>query len=168
MTHTCSMLLVVVCHNSCSVGFLPLPRSSESGFQEPSPKLCQNISHFIPGKRNLSVSSSSHDRQTETQHLTKVFMSNHYPSTIVRQVSRKCTHQYDLPEREKPIASICIPYIQGTSEHIRRILTGYNTRTSFWVKNTISKHICRQKDIIPPLFRSSVIYSVPCTNCHYT
>ena len=60
-------------------------------------------------KRNLSVSSSSHDRETETQHLSKVFKSNHYPSSVVRQVSRKCTHQYDLPEREKPIASICIP-----------------------------------------------------------
>ena len=88
-------------------------------------------------KRNLSVSSSSHHRETETQHLTEVFKSNHYPSSIVCQVSRKYTHQYDLPEREKPIASICIPYIQGTSERIRCILTGYNIRTSFRVSNTI-------------------------------
>ena len=119
-------------------------------------------------KRNLSISSSSLHREAETQHLTKVFKTNHYPSNIVRRVSLKCSQQGDLPEREKPIASICIPYIQGTSERIRRILTKYNIRTSFRVSNTIRQYLSRPKDTIPPLLRSGVVYSIPCSDCPYT
>ena len=121
-------------------------------------------------KRNFAVSSSSHHRETETQHLAKVFRSNHYPSNIVRRVSRECIQQSisNPPEREKPITSICIPYIQGTSERIRHILTGYNIRTSFRVSNTIRQYLSRPKDVIPLLSRSGVVYSIPCNDCNYT
>ena len=114
-------------------------------------------------KRNFSVSSSAHHRETETQYLAKVFRSNHYPSSVVRRVSLECTQQNinNPPEREKPLTSICIPYIQGTSERIRHILTRYNIRTSFRVANTIRQHLSRPKDIIPLLSRSGVVYSIP-------
>ena len=74
----------------------------------------------------------------------------------------------DPPEREKPLTSICIPYIQGTTERIRNILTGYNIRTSFCVSNTIRQYLSRPKDIIPLLSRSGVVYFIPCNDCHYT
>ena len=57
-----------------------------------------------------------------------VFQANDYPSVFIHRVSIHCAHLQQSPEKEKPVTSVCIPYIRGTSECI---LAKQNIRTSF-------------------------------------
>ena len=54
-------------------------------------------------KRNLSVSSPPTNRNVENSYLKRVFTINHYPPTLIRQVSLQCTHPVSPPEREKQL-----------------------------------------------------------------
>ena len=119
-------------------------------------------------RRYQVVSSSTTNRDAENKHLRKVFSANHYPSTFVLQASLKCALSTPTSEREKPLTSITIPYIQGLSEKIRYTLTAHNICTSFKVFGTSRQHLSRPKDRIDPPMRSSVVYSIPCANCNYT
>ena len=141
---------------------------TNSSLQEPLPKICKisAISSLI--RRNQVVSSSTTNRDAESKHLRMVFSANHYPSTFVRQASLKCALPTPTSEREKPLTSITIPYIQGLSEKIRHALAAHNIRTSFKVFGTLRQHLSRPKDTIDPPMRSGVVYSIPCANCNYT
>lgn len=85
---------------------------------------------------------------------------------MVPRVSRKYTHYVNPSEREKPIASVCIPYIQGTSERIRHFITGYIMHTPFQVSNTIRQHHGHYEvdELYQPLSEKELI-SPPCTKC---
>ena len=42
--------------------------------------------------------------------------------------------------------SINLPYVEGTSEKLRRILRSHNIRSTFYTENTLRKLLCKPKD----------------------
>ena len=42
--------------------------------------------------------------------------------------------------------SINLPYIEGTSDKLRRILRSHRIRSTFYSENTLRKLICKPKD----------------------
>ena len=108
----------------------------------------------------------------EHYHLQAVFKSNNYPPDFVRQVALRCS----LPQlaststslQEALEATVCIPYIKGTAEHIRRILAEHNIRTRFKSHNTLRQCLSHPKDRISLDNKSGVVYSIPCKDCTFT
>ena len=55
-----------------------------------------------------------------------------------------------------------IPYSQGLSEQIRRVLRKFNIRTAFRSGLSLGKLLTKVKDPVPPEDRSGVIYKISC------
>ena len=94
---------------------------------------------------------------------------NGYPLGFLKQCIRRA-HRTKLPSTsQQPPDRIHIPYVEGQSEAIRRILHGYNITTSFTPRSTLKESLTHLKDPIPPAEQSGVVYSISCACCdhHY-
>ena len=88
-------------------------------------------------------------------------LNNDYPIGFLRKC-RALKPREKKEEAEKPISTTIIPYIEGLSEEIRRILNGYNIRTVFRTVDTLGRIFTSVKDPIPPEERTGVIYKIKC------
>lgn len=72
----------------------------------------------------------------EEKHLNKVLKANGYPDHIIRSAARPGGERE--PE-EAPKYTICIPYVAGVSEDLRRVCRRYTI-------STLRKQLTRVKD----------------------
>ena len=98
--------------------------------------------------------------QREQKHLRKVLGQNGYPTHFIRDATKPKIRTTD---QETPGATICIPYIRGLSEDIRRITSRYNIRTTFRTQGTLRQTLTRVKDELPDTLKANVVYRVPCS-----
>ena len=117
-------------------------------------------------RRNHLIPSTPSGIDQEKLHLKKVFKSNNYPQQFIRQAIH-CSSTFTSNVQDTPITSISIPYIKGTSEHIKRILKKVSIRVCFESHNTIRRHLCHPKDTVPMKERSAVVYCIPCRDCNF-
>ena len=91
-------------------------------------------------------------------------MENGYPKHFIRRLSNR--HHNPLDSQPEPTAVAVLPYIQGLSDSIKRILqkdVGIKPiRPAGSLKHTLS----RSKDPLPVLLRSGVVYRIPCKDCN--
>ena len=74
-------------------------------------------------------------------------------------------HQHD---NTPPDATVVIPYVNRTSEAIRRVLTPLSIRTCFKPQTTLKNILTHVKDPVPPEEKTGVVYKVPCSDCQAT
>ena len=137
--------------------------------------------HPLSAKRSVVLSLfervSSHynendveGRKRETEHLHSVLASNGYPLRFIRstlqQASRKKAQQTKSNAKDvekKPV--VVIPYVQGVSDGIKRVLGGAGvravTKAQPWKWGVCSGI----KDRIPMDDMKGVVYSVKCKDC---
>ena len=60
-----------------------------------------------------------------------------------------------------------IPYIQGTSEKVRRILNEAGVKVAMRPVRTIGQILPSPKDPHNPEEKSCVVYQVPCSDCNF-
>ena len=65
----------------------------------------------------------------------------------------------------KKTTRIALPYVQGQSESIKRILSPLGIEIAFRPQNTLRKILSRPKDIIPTTMKSGVVYQISCQDC---
>ena len=63
----------------------------------------------------------------------------------------------------QPSERIYIPYVEGKSEAIRRVLRPYNIATSFGPVSTLKNLLTHLKDPLPEEEQSGIVYSISCT-----
>ena len=61
--------------------------------------------------------------------------------------------------------SINLPYVEGTSEKLQRILRSHKIRSTFYAENTLRKLLCKPKDRVATEDKNSVVYEIDCSNC---
>ena len=82
---------------------------------------------------------------------------NGYHESIISKIFKRITNNHNLPQlqqqtqaadiQEEDIKmSINLPYVEGTSEKLRRILRSHKTRSTFYTENTLRKLLCKAKD----------------------
>ena len=59
--------------------------------------------------------------------------------------------------------TLCIPYVSGLSEDLRRVCRKYSIRTVFRTPSTLRRELSRIKDRDPALKASGVVYEIPCS-----
>ena len=68
--------------------------------------------------------------------------------------------------QEKKIRmSITFPYIEGTSEKLRRILRSHKVRSTLYTKKTLRKLLCQPKDRVATEDKNNIAYEIDCSNC---
>ena len=113
--------------------------------------------------RAESLSSTSIERATEEVHITEALQRNGYPTTLITKNRTSRPHVTDIPT-EKPSAKVTLPYVQGQSEAICRILQKLNITTSFKPVTTLRQILSHPKDPIPTLNKTGVVYRIPCAD----
>ena len=71
--------------------------------------------------------------------INKIFRSVSLPQ------SQQLTEATDIQEQEIRM-SINLPYVEGTSEKLRRILRSHKIRSTFYTEMTLRKLLCKPKD----------------------
>ena len=61
--------------------------------------------------------------------------------------------------------SINLPYIEGTSEKLRRILRSHKIRPVFYTENILRKLLCKPKDRVATEGKNNIVYQTDCYNC---
>ena len=124
------------------------------------------LSHKMAVVRTLfvragSLSTSLVERSMEERHIVDALGSNAYPVRFIRRAvkSRGRTHQdtNDSPER-----MVTLPYIQGLSDSIKRILGELDVRVCFRPARTLRQILVRPKNPVPAHLKNGIVYKVPC------
>ena len=70
-----------------------------------------------------------------------------------------------LDEREPATGFAVIPYIQGVTEPIKRILNSHNVKVAQKPFQTLGHIFAKPKDPVTKEQRTDAIYSIPCNDC---
>ena len=58
-----------------------------------------------------------------------------------------------------------MPYVEGTSEKIRRKLRSYKIRSAAYTENTLRKLLCEPKIRVATEDKNNFVYETDCSNC---
>ena len=61
--------------------------------------------------------------------------------------------------------SIYSPYVEGTSEKLRRILRSHKIRPTFYNESTLRKLLSKPKDWVATEDKNSIVYEIDSSNC---
>ena len=101
-------------------------------------------------RRADCLPSSLDSKAEERKYVSNVLKANGYTKTFLRNCQKPVTTSSTPDEREPATGFAVIPYIQGVTEPIKRILNSHNVK--FASKNQTLGHIF-------------AIYSIPCNDC---
>ena len=117
-------------------------------------------------KRARDITTEDHLLHKELRHLRMTLPGNGYPKNWIKldRYTGEENGGADKTDEEeqKPLATATIPYIQGLSENIRRLLRDYNIRTAFKSSWTLGRLLTKVKDPVPPEERTGVVYKIGC------
>ena len=68
----------------------------------------------------------------------------------------------------EPKATVTLPYVQGLSEPIKRILEEVDIRVRFRPNTSLKKLLVKPKDPVPVERRTGIVYQIPCKDCSQT
>ena len=99
---------------------------------------------------------------------------NGYRESIINKIFRRITNNHSLSQsqqltqatdiqEEEIRMSINLPYVEGTSEKLRRILRSHELRSTFYTENTLRKLFC--KDRVATEDKNNIVYQIECNNC---
>ena len=97
------------------------------------------------------------DLHKENARIKQVLKENGYQESIISKIFRRITNNHSLPQsqqltqatdiqEEEIRISINLPYVEGTSEKLRRILRSHKIRSTFYTEMTLRKLLCKPKD----------------------
>ena len=100
---------------------------------------------------------------------------NGYQESISK-IFKRITNNHSLPQLQQQTQaediqdeeikmSINLPYVEGTSEKLQRILRSHKIRSTFYTENTLRKLLCKPKDQVATEDKNNIVYEIDCSNC---
>ena len=90
-----------------------------------------------------------------------VLRTNGYPEHVIEHATKPRRKKTTREEQTK--YTICLPYIAGIGEDLRRVCRKFDIRTVFTTTYTLGQQLTKVKDTDPTLKRLSVVYCIPCS-----
>ena len=114
---------------------------------------CKESVVFSLFNRAYSIITNKDDLHKENARIKQVLKENGYQESIISKIFKRITNNHSLPQlqqqrqtadiQEEDIKmSIYLPYVEGTSEKLRRILRPHKIRSALYTKNTLRKLLC--------------------------
>ena len=98
--------------------------------------------------------------QAEMKNLVETFKMNGYPEDLIK--SALTSQRQDTVEDERPLQTLCLPYIPGTSEKLGRICKEFKIRTVYRSSDTLGRRLTKVKPRTDMGKKKNVIYKIPC------
>ena len=126
--------------------------------------------------RAHSFITNKDDLHKENARIKQVLKENGYQESIINKIFSRITNNHSLPQsqqltqatdiqEEEIRISINLPYVEGTSEKLRRILRSHKIRSTFYTEMTLRKLLCKPKDRVATEDKNNIIYKIDCSNC---
>ena len=126
--------------------------------------------------RAYSIITNKDDLDKENTRIKQVLKENGYQESIISKIFKRITNNHSLPQsnqltqatdiqEEEIRMSINLPYVEGTSEKLRRILRSHKIRSTFYTENTLRKLLCKPKDRVATEDKNNIVYEIDCSNC---
>ena len=137
---------------------------------------CKESVVFSLFNRTYSIITNKDDLHKENASIKQVLKENGYRKSIISKIFKRITNNHSLPQLQQQTQAAHIqeeeirmsknlPYVEGTSENLRRILRSHKTRSTFYIENTLLKLLCKPKDRIATEDKSNIVYKIDCSNC---
>ena len=115
------------------------------------------------------------DLTKENARTVKVLKENGYQESIIDKIFKRSTNncsscyqqqqtQARYIQEEEIKTSINLPYVEGASKKLRRILRSYRITSTFYAENTFRKLLYKQKDQVTTEDKSKIVYEIDCSN----
>ena len=112
----------------------------------------------------------------ENARIKQLLKENGYEESIISITFTRITNNHSLPQsqqltqatdiqEEEIRISINLPYVEGTSEKLRRILRSHKIRSTFYTEKTLRKPLCKPKDRAATGDKNNIVYKIDCSNC---
>ena len=126
--------------------------------------------------RAYSIITNKDDLHKENARIKQVLKENGYQESIISKIFKRITNNHSLPQlqqqtqatdiqEEEIKMSINLPYVEGISEKLRRILRSHKIRSTFYTENTLRKLLCKPKDQVATEDKNNIVYEIDCSNC---
>ena len=117
--------------------------------------------------RAKTIPSSSDQRSKEMKRVTAALVANGYPKRFVIDVGKpkRLAQQLSTIAPDAAKGSCILPYIKGTSEPIKRVLSNQNIKVAQKPHQTIGNSFSKPKDPVPKDQTRGAIYSIPSKDC---
>ena len=116
-------------------------------------------------RRADCLPSSLDSKAEERKYVSNVLKANSYTKTFLRNCQKPVTTSSTPDEREPATGFAVIPYIQGVTEPIKRILNSHNVKVAQKPFQTLRHIFAKPKDPVMKEQRTDAIYSIPCNDC---
>ena len=114
------------------------------------------------------------DLHKRNARIKQVLKENGYQESIISKIFKRITNNHSLPQsqqltqatdiqEEEIRMSINLPYVEGTSEKLRRILRSHKIRFTFYFNSTLRKLLCIPKDRVATEDKKNIVYETAVT-----
>ena len=126
---------------------------------------------------NLHILTNTYTTALTTKQVArKVLKENGFQENIISKIFKRITNNHSLPQSQQLMQatdiqeeeiriSINLPYVEGTSEKLRRILRSHKIRSTFYTEKTLRKLLCKPKDRVVTEDKNNIAYETDCSNC---
>ena len=112
---------------------------------------------------------------TKNARIKQVLKKNGYQGSIISKIFQRITNDCSLSQsqqqtqttdiqEEKIKRCISLPYVEGTSEKLQRILRSHKIGPTFQNKNPLRKILCKPKDRLATEDKNNIVYEIDCSN----
>ena len=116
-------------------------------------------------RRANTIPSSSKGRREETQRVKAVLGDNNYPMSFILNCERALTTQ---PAENTFNGFVVLPYVQGVSEKIGRVLKQQKVKVAYKALQTTNSLFPRPKELDDSdRQKSGIVYKISGTQCNF-
>ena len=90
---------------------------------------------------------------------------NGYPKALINMNKTKAVRNDVDSQKTEYQGTSTLPYVQGVTERIQRILQSYEIRSSVKPFITLKQELSRPKDVLPKETSRGVVYEISCGDC---
>ena len=108
-----------------------------------------------------SITSEEGDKKEEVEHLRGALRVCGYPSWALNKKKKNKIKTNDINYRSQ----VVIPYVEGVSEKVHRVLKKYGVATAIRPHTTLRRLLVHPKDKVELEEQGELVYQIPCKNC---
>ena len=138
--------------------------------------LSYNSHHPVSHKKSVAktllqraehLPSNSDSQANEREYVLNILRENNYPKDFLKNCLNPsaCRNQNNSEGDTSIKGYAVVPYIQGVTEPIKRILSNCNTKVALKPYLTLGHIFAKPKDPIPTNQKTHAVYSIPCNDC---
>ena len=118
--------------------------------------------------RAFKVCSSNAIREQELETIRTIMVENGYKrkfvNKVIRRKIRRSERSRTTTDENRGTTSVQLPFIDGLSQEVRRIVREVNIRCTFTAPNALQK-LHNVRDSLPLCSATHAIYSIKCKTC---